>query len=69
LTHSRSGIRRLGLLALQGWRQRVAGSVAPPVARRTPLAEDDVRAFVGLVLLGLGAWYVASTLARFARGV
>ena len=55
-----------GKAGLQGWRARVADAVASPVARRTRLSDDQVRAAVGAVFFGLSVVYVVGTVRRFA---
>jgi hypothetical protein len=57
----------VGKAALVGWRAKVADTVADPVAARTPLSGDAVRALVGVLLFALSAYYVAGTIARAAR--
>lgn len=46
----------VGQAGLQGWREKVADGVAGPVAQRTPLGEDQVRALIG------GAFFVLSVI-------
>jgi hypothetical protein len=58
--------RALGQAGLQGWREKVADVVAEPVARRSGLAEDQVRAAVGALFLGLSILYVAGAVKRLA---
>lgn len=48
----------IGRAGLQGWRTRVADVVAPPVAKRSPLSEDQVRAMTGAVFIILTVLYV-----------
>jgi hypothetical protein len=52
----------LGLAGLQGWRAKVADVAGPAVAHRTPLAEDQVKAAIGLLFFALAVVYVAKTL-------
>jgi len=56
----------LGQAGLQGWRQKVADVVAPPVASRTPVREEHVRAAVGAAFFVLSVVYVVKTI-RVAR--
>ncbi len=56
-------VQELGHGALQGWRGKLADTVATPVAKRTPLREDWIRAGIGLVFLALAIRYVIRTLA------
>jgi hypothetical protein len=57
----------IGRAGLQGWRSRLADAVAPPVAKRSPLSEDDVRALTGALFILLTVTYVIGTL-RDLRG-
>ena len=57
--------RRLGEYALQGWRRKVADAAAPRLAPKTPLDEQDTRAWIGVAFVALSAWYVGRTAARF----
>jgi hypothetical protein len=52
----------LGRAGLQGWRAKVADVAGPALAQRTPLAEDQVRAGIGLLFFVLAVIYVAKTL-------
>jgi hypothetical protein len=61
-------VRTVGDSAMVGWRDRVGRRVAGPVADRTRLDASQVYAALGWIFLGLSVWYVASTLARAARG-
>ncbi len=38
---------KIGTAGLQGWRRKVGDAVAEPLAQRTPLASDQIRAAVG----------------------
>jgi hypothetical protein len=58
----------LGQTALVGWRDKVANGVARPVAGRTSLEEEPVRAAIGALFFALSVYYVVSTLRR-ALGV
>jgi hypothetical protein len=60
--------KSIGRAGLQGWRAKVADVVAQPVARRSPLADDDVRAAVGGLFLVLSIMYVITAIRRIARG-
>ena len=55
-----------GKAGLQGWRARVADAVAQPVARHSPLTDDQVRAAVGALFLVLSVLYVAGAAKRLA---
>jgi hypothetical protein len=54
----------LGQVALVGWRDKVATAVAGPLARRTRLSEEPVRAAIGGLFFGLSVYYVVSTVRR-----
>jgi hypothetical protein len=49
-----------GQAGLQGWREKVADGIAKPVANRTKLDEDQVRAVVGAAFFVLAVIYVAN---------
>ena len=51
-----------GQAGLQGWREKVADGVAEPVAKRTPLGEDQVRALIGGAFLVLSVMYIVQAL-------
>jgi hypothetical protein len=55
---------QLGQVALVGWRKKVADVTAPPVAKRGPVSEEQVRAIVGAILFAASAYYVISTIVR-----
>lgn len=57
---------QLGRAGLQGWRGKVADVAGPAVADRTPLAEDQVKAGIGLLFFGLAVFYVGKTLRQWA---
>jgi len=57
----------LGQAGLQGWRATVGNRVAPPVANRSPLTEDQVRAIVGAAFFVLSVLYVVKTVSAAAR--
>ncbi len=57
----------VGKAGLSGWRGTLAESVAPPVARRTPLSRDDVRALVGAVFMALSCVYMVGAIRRIVR--
>ena len=56
----------VGKAGLQGWRGKVADAVAGPVAKRTGVADDQVRAVVGALFLALSVMYVVSAVKRLA---
>jgi hypothetical protein len=58
---------KVATAGLQGWRGKVADAVAQPVARRTPLDPDQVRALVGATFFVLSVVYVVTTLRDAAR--
>jgi hypothetical protein len=53
-----------GKAGLQGWRAKVGDAVAEPVARRSPLTDDQVRAVVGGLFFVLSVIYVVGTIRR-----
>jgi hypothetical protein len=60
-------VTELGHMGLQGWRQKVADGISPPVANRAPLEEDQVRAVIGAAFFVLAVIYVAKTISAAAR--
>lgn len=50
------------MAGLRGWRGTVADAVAAPVAKRSSLGEDQIRAAVGAVFLLLSIVYVVGAL-------
>ena len=61
----------LGQTGLQGWREKVADGFSPSVAKRAPVAEDQVRAVIGAAFFILAVIYVLKTISaatRQARG-
>ena len=52
---------RIGTAGLQGWRRKVGDVVAEPVAQRTPLGTEQVRAAVGALFFVLALMYVVKT--------
>jgi hypothetical protein len=60
-------VTELGHTGLQGWRQKVADGISPPVANRVPLEEDQVRAVIGTAFFVLAVIYVAKTIFEAAR--
>ena len=57
----------LGTAGLRGWRTKVADAAAPPLARRLPVTEEQVRAGIGALFLALTVKYVVQTLADLFR--
>jgi hypothetical protein len=58
---------RAGQAGLQGWREKVADGVAPPLAKRTKLSEEQVRAIVGATFLVLAVIYLANALKELVQ--
>ncbi len=57
----------LGQAGLQGWREKLADTVSEPVADRSPLAEEQVRAIIGAAFFVLSVIYVVKTISAAAR--
>lgn len=55
------------MAGLRGWRSSVANAVASPVAKRSSLQEDQIRAAVGAVFLVLSIVYVLGALKDVLR--
>ena len=58
---------QLGTAGLQGWRQKVGDAVAEPVAQRTPLGAQQVRAALGALFFVLSVMYVVKTITAATR--
>ena len=58
----------VGKAGLQGWRAKVADAVAEPVASRSPLTDEQVRAAIGGLFFVLSVVYVVGTVKRMAGG-
>jgi hypothetical protein len=54
-------VTQAGHAGLQGWRAKFADAIATPVANRTKLDEDQVRAVIGAAFFILAVIYVANT--------
>ncbi|MGY1773188.1 hypothetical protein [Blastococcus sp. SYSU D00813] len=59
-------VKRMGEAGLQGWRGKVADAVAAPVARRSGLDDDQVRAAIGALFFVLSVVYVVQTVRQAA---
>lgn len=60
---------RIGTAGLQGWRRKVGDAVAEPVAQRTPLAGDQVKAAIGALFFALSVMYIVKTVSAASREV
>ena len=58
---------RIGTAGLQGWRRKVGDAVAEPLAQRTPLASDQIKAAVGALFFALSVMYVVKTVTAASR--
>lgn len=59
--------QRIGKAGLAGWRAKVGEGLADPVAARTPLSADQVRALVGAAFFALSVVYVVQTSKQIAE--
>lgn len=59
--------KQVGLAGLRGWRGSVADAVARPVARRSSVDEDQIRAVIGAAFLVLSLLYVIGTVRDLVR--
>jgi len=62
-----ASVAQVGHAGLQGWREKVADGVAGPVAKRTPLQEDNVRAIIGATFLVLSVIYLVNAIRALAQ--
>jgi hypothetical protein len=60
-------VTQIGTAGLQGWRAKVGDAVAEPLAQRTPLARDQIRAGLGALFFALSVMYVVKTVSTAAR--
>lgn len=58
---------RIGTAGLQGWRRKVGDALAEPLAQRTPLDGEQVRAAVGALFFALSVMYVVRTVSVATR--
>ena len=58
---------RIGTAGLQGWRRKVGDAVAEPVAQRTPMAPEHVRAAIGALFFVLSVLYIVKTVSAASR--
>ena len=56
--------RDVGRAGLAGWRETVADKAAPPVAAKTSVDEDTIRAGIGALFFVLSVIYVVGTIKR-----
>ena len=62
-----ASVTQLGTAGLQGWRRKVGDAVAEPVAQRTPLNSEQIRAAVGALFFVLSVMYVVKTVTVASR--
>ena len=60
---------QIATAGLQGWRRKVGDGLAGPVARRTPLGDDDVRAAVGALFFVLALLYIVKAVTAASREI
>ncbi len=60
---------QIGTAGLQGWRHKVGDAVAEPLAQRTPLASDQIKAALGAIFFTLSVMYVVKTVNTASRQV
>jgi len=58
---------QIGTAGLQGWRVKAADAVAEPLARRSPLDVDQVRAAMGALFFVLALTYLIKTVTVATR--
>lgn len=59
----------VGKTGLVGWREKAGDRIAEPLASRTPLSDDQIRAVVGAAFFGLSLYYVIGTIRRVTAQV
>ena len=60
---------KIGTAGLQGWRAKVGEAVAEPLAQRTPLAREQIKAAIGALFFALSVMYVVKTISAASREV
>jgi hypothetical protein len=60
---------QVGQAGLQGWREKVADGIAQPVANRTQLDEQQLRALIGAAFLVLSVTYLSKAIVEVMRAV
>jgi hypothetical protein len=60
---------QIGRAGLQGWRVKAADAVAEPLAKRTPLESDQIRAAMGALFFVLALSYVIKTVVAVKQEV
>jgi hypothetical protein len=60
---------QVGQAGLQGWREKVADGIAQPVANRTQLDEQQLRALIGAAFLVLSVTYLSKAIGEGMRAV
>ncbi len=60
---------QIGTAGLQGWRAKAADALAEPLAQRSPLHADQVRAAMGALFFVLALTYVIKTVLVATREV
>jgi hypothetical protein len=64
-----ASVTQIGTAGLQGWRAKVGDVVADPLAQRTPLGSDQIRAALGALFFALSLMYVVKTVSTAASGL
>ena len=60
-------VTQLGHAGLQGWRAKAADLAAPPLAKKTPLREDQARAVIGALFFVLSVLYMVKAIQALLR--
>jgi hypothetical protein len=64
-----ASVTNIGTAGLQGWRAKVGEAVAEPLAQRTPLAREQIKAAIGALFFALSVMYVVKTISAASREV
>jgi hypothetical protein len=62
-----ASVSRIASAGLQGWRRKVADTVAQPLARRTALSSEQISAGLGALFFALSLTYVVKTVSAARR--
>lgn len=67
-TTGQDRIIAVGDSALRGWRGSAAGIIAKPVAKHSRFTQEQVKAFLGLLVIAYAAYRLAKPIVASLRG-
>ena len=60
-------VAAMGRVGLKGWRAKMSQRVAPAVAQRTPLDEEQIITLIGWAFIALYFWQTLKFIQRLAE--